>query len=251
MEIGFFIKKIVSYFVEPFGMVLLLLLLGLYFLFFKRDKFAKIFLSLGFITMFVYSYQPFSNFLILNLENKYPKYDYKEKIKYIHVLGSGHNDDLSQPLSSRLGSASIKRSSEGMIIHLNTKGSKIIFTGYEGEENSITTAKVNADYAMSLGIKEENLVVNGKPKDTMEEALFVQTIVGNESFVLVTSATHMPRSMMLFESLGLHPIAAPTNFYKDEKSDYMSLPTLGNFKKSQIAVHEYLGILWSYLKSLI
>jgi len=235
---------------EPFGMVICLLFIGLYFLFFKKDRRAKIFLSLGFVIMSLYSYQPFSNFLIAKLENQYPKYDYKEQIKYIHVLGSGHNDDMSQPLSSRVGSTSIKRDSEGIIIHLNTKDSKIIFTGYEGKTD-ITTAQVNANYAMALGIKEENLIINGKPKDTKEEALFTQTILGDEKFILVTSATHMPRSMMLFESLGLHPIAAPTNFYKDASSDFLSLPDIGSFQKSQIAIHEYLGILWSKLKASI
>lgn len=250
MEFGFILKKTLSYFLEPFGMVLALFLIGLYFLFTKNERKAKVFLSLGFVIMFLYSYQPFSNFLVANLENQYPKYDYKSEVKYIHVLGSGHNTDSEQPLSSQVGDAGVKRDIEGLIIHLRTKKSKIIFTGYEGETN-ISNAQMNANLAKALGIKEENMLVNPSPKDTQEEAIFIKSIVGKESFVLVTSATHMPRAMMLFQSLGLNPVAAPTNFYKEKFGEYFKAPSIEYFRRSEIAVHEYIGILWSKLKASI
>ncbi len=247
MELGFYLKKIVAYFVEPFGMVIALFILGLYFLYTNKAKYSKLFLGLTFVIMFLYSYPPFANFLITNLENQYPKYDYKQEIKYIHVLGNGHNVDRQQPLSSKISDAGIKRDLEGILIHLNTKNSKLIFTGYEGKTN-ISNAKMNATIAIALGVDETNIIINGLPKDTKEEALFTKTLVGEEPFVLVTSATHMPRSMMLFKSLGLNPIAAPTNFYKNEFDGYFRLPTVGDFYKSKIAMHEYIGILWAKLR---
>ena len=250
MEIGFFLKKTISYFVEPFGMVLALFVIGLYFLFTKSEGKAKVFLSFGFIIMFLYSYQPFSNFLVTNLENKYPKYDYKSDVKYIHVLGNGHSDDLSQPLSSRMGSTSLMRDIEGILIHLNTENSKLIFTGFAGSLD-ISTAQMNTDFAMALNVKRKDIIMNDRPKDTQEEAVFIKSILTNEPFVLVTSATHMPRAMMLFKSLGLNPIPAPTNFYKEKFEGYFRLPRIDYFRKSQIAMHEYIGILWSKLKASI
>ena len=110
---------------------------------------------------------------------------------------------------------------------------------------------MNAQLAVALGIKRENIIIYGHPKDTREEALYTKTIVVEKPFILVTSATHMPRSMMLFKSLGLNPVAAPTNFYKDEFDGYFRLPTVDDFYKSQIAMHEYLGILWAKLRELI
>ena len=247
---GFFLKKTISYFVEPFGMVIALLFIGFYFLFRKKEGLSKTFLTLGFSIMLLYSYPPFTNYLITNLENKHPKFDYKTTVKYIHVLGNGHNTDPSQPLSSQLASASIKRNIEGIIIHLNMKDSKIIFTGFAGH-TGMTTAQMNTNFAMALGVKKENIIMNGVPRDTKEEALFTKTIVKDEPFVLVTSANHMPRAMMLFESLGMHPIPAPTDFHKSKSTSYFSLPSLGAFTTSQFAVHEYIGIMWSKLKLVL
>ena len=247
MDFGFFLKKTIAYFVQPSGMVISLLLLGLLFLYLHKNKYAKISLSLSLSLFLLYAYPPFSNYLVTNLESKYPNYDYRSDVKYIHVLGSGHNTDTTQPLSSRIGGAGIKRNLEGMFIHLKTPNSKIIFTGFEGKSDT-TTAKMNATFAITLGIKEENLILNGEAKDTREEALFTKSIIGDEPFILVTSATHMPRAMMLFESLGLHPIAAPTDFHKKKFDGYFKMPSVGSFFKSQIAMHEYMGMLWAKIR---
>ena len=248
MDIGFMVKKFITFFVEPSGMVLTLLILGLYFLYRDRYKFAKIFLSLGLGFLLLFAYPPFANFLIQNLEDRYSKYDYQQDIKYIHVLGSGHNTDETQPLSSQVGS--IRRVLEGVIIHKQIKGSKLILTGFKGKTN-ISNAQMNEKLALSLGVKKEDIILGIEPKDTQEEAIFTKSIVGKEPFVLVTSASHIPRSMKLFESLGLHPIPAPTNFYKDEFRGFLRVPDLDSFSKSTRAIHEYYGMLWNYIKEQI
>ena len=250
MEIGFFLKKLITFFVEPFGLVFTLLAIGVYFLYTeygKTKKNAKRFLGLGFFLLFLFSYTPFSNMLVKNLEDKYPKYDYTHDITYIHVLGSGHNDDFTQPLSSMIGSDGMKRVLEGIIIHKQIPNSKLIFTGYAGT-TSETTAQMNANLALALGVKKEDMIINGEPKDTAEEAKFTKTLVGDKPFVLVTSATHMPRSMGLFESLDLHPIAAPTAFRKRKINSYFPEPSIWSIGNAQVAMHEYIGMLWNKLR---
>ena len=247
MEFGFLLKKFISFFVEPYGMVFSLFFIGLFFLFINRYRLAKNFLALSFGILFLFSYSPFSNYLVKNLEEKYPKYENNQTLKYIHVLGSGHSVDERQPISSKLDSSSVKRVLEGILIYKQITGSKIIFTGYEGDTNT-TNAKMNATLAIALGVDEKDIIINGKPKDTKEEAEFTKTFVGSEPFVLVTSASHMPRAMRLFKSLGLNPIPAPTDFHKKEYSTYLKLPTPSAFVNSQVAMHEYLGILWNKLR---
>ncbi len=244
MQLGFFLKKFVTFFVEPLGFISILLVLGLYMLHVKKERVAKILLSFGLFLLLLFSYPPFANFLVQNLENQYPKFDYKQQVKYIHVLGSGHNIDPSQPLSSQISSTGTKRVLEGILIHKQMPNAILIFTGYEGDTNT-TNAVMNAKLAHALGVDYKEMIINGKPVDTKEEALFTKTLVGDKPFVLVTSATHMPRAMLLFRSLGMHPIAAPTNYYKSEFRGYLRAPEPLYFYISSVAVHEYLGILWA------
>ena len=244
MEFGFILKKTITFFVEPLGLILLLFGTGLYFLFKDKTKQAKISLSLSMGLLFLFSFMPVSNFLVENLENKYVKYQYKEDIKYIHVLGCGHTTDATQPISSQLSDASAKRVIEGIVIYRNTPGSKLIFTGYGGLSD-VATASMNARFAMALGVPSEDIIISGKPKDTYEEAMFAKSIVKDDKFALVTSATHMPRAMKLFKSVGMYPLAAPTYFKQENVYDYR--PDIKNLDNSRMAIHEYFGIIWASL----
>ena len=98
MSLSLFIKQFITFFVEPLGLVMTLFAIGIYFLVKKKQVQAKKFLLVGFLALFLFSYPPFANFLAKHLENQYKKYDYTQEVKYIHVLGNGHNTDTMQPI---------------------------------------------------------------------------------------------------------------------------------------------------------
>ncbi|MDH4943792.1 ElyC/SanA/YdcF family protein [Sulfurimonas sp. C5] len=249
MSFGLFIKKFVSFFFEPIGIVITLFVIGLYYLYQKKHYKAEQFLLGSVLVLALFAYPPFSNFLVKKLENQYPKYDYSQNIKYIHVLGNGHTTDSTQPLSSQIASSGVKRILEGIIIHNKIPGSKIIFTGYAGNTD-VANAVMNAKLSYALGTDQNSTIINPKPEDTREEAEFTKTIVGDEPFVLVTSASHMPRAMMLFQSYGMHPIAAPTAFYKDNNMSWLSAPNSGALFVSTLAMHEYIGMLYAKIRGV-
>ena len=249
-DIGFFLKQFITFFIEPFGLVFTLFFIGLVFLYRGKLFFSKLSLSSGFSFLLLFSYPPFSNYLVKNLEDRYKKFDYTTTVKYIHILGNGHNTDKTQPISSNISSAGVKRVLEGIILHKSMKGSKIIFTGYAGKTDT-PNAIMNARLAKALGVKDKDMIIEPHPKDTAEEAKFDTHFLKGKKFILVTSATHMPRAMKLFKSYGLNPIPAPTDFYKKDIQTYLLSPTPLAFYISEIAMHEYIGILWIKLKDLI
>ena len=249
MEFLFLAKKVITFFIEPLGLILTLTTIGLYFFYKSSYTKAKLFLSFSLLLLLFLSYPPVGNLLIQQLESQYSKYDYKDdNIAYIHVLGSGHNENNKWPLSSQINSASLKRTIEGITIYkkLNNPDIKLIFTGYSGFRNTIPNAEINASIARIAGINNQNIIINGEPKVTKEEVDFTKSILGDNSFILVTSASHMPRAVKLFNDVGLNPITAPTDFHGNDFS-LLTAPNISSFEKSSIAIHEYLGIIWSYL----
>ncbi len=64
--------------------------------------------------------------------------------------------------------------------------------------------------AMDLGPDPRDIEVESRSKDTADQARVIKSFVGNYPFILVTSASHMPRSMALFKKAGLKPMPAPT-----------------------------------------
>ncbi|MFT7860062.1 MAG: ElyC/SanA/YdcF family protein [Sulfurimonas sp.] len=249
MSIGLLIKKFISFFFEPLGIVITLFLFGLYYWYSKKQERAEKLLLVSIFMLVLFSYPPFANFLIAPLEKSYPKYDYSQDVKYIHVLGNGYTTDPAQPISSQITNDGTKRVLEGIIIHNKSNDAKLIFTGFQGRTD-VANAVMNAKLASALGVEQNSTIVNPKPEDTQEEAEFTKTIVGSEPFVLVTSASHMPRAMMLFESLGMHPIAAPTAFYKDEDVSFWRLPSAHALFVSTLSMHEYVGIFYAKIRAV-
>jgi uncharacterized SAM-binding protein YcdF (DUF218 family) len=244
----FTLKKIIGFFVEPLGFVLFLFFISTIFMLGGKEKRSKQFAFFGLFFLLLFSYQPFSNTLLAHLENSYQQYDYNNSAKYIHVLGSGHTVDPAQPISSQVGNSGVKRVIEGIAIHLRTPNSKLIFTGYKADTNT-SIVEMNTKLALSLGVKKENIIAGCEAKDTQEEAECVKEIVKNEKLILVTSASHMPRAMKIFNTVELNPIPAPTDFRKEPQNRYATPPKIGYLKDSEVAIHEYIGMAWSILSS--
>jgi uncharacterized SAM-binding protein YcdF (DUF218 family) len=118
----------------------------------------------------------------------------------------------------------------------------------------VSNAEVMAGIAGELGVDRGDIIVESRPKDTHDEACIIKSIVGSAPFVLVTSASHMPRAMFLFKKIGMNPIPAPTR-HRVKSNQSLSLgsffPHADDLHKSETAVHEYLGIAWAKLKGQI
>lgn len=253
----FIFKKIFSKFFFPLPIILCLLLLGLYLLWFtKKQKLGKIFISVSAFTLLILSYGPIPDALLTPFESQYKTYsteNIKQPIKYVVVLGAGHNSDPNLPITSQLGSGSLFRLIEGIQIHRKISSSKLILTG--GSLNQpVATATVMAKLAIKLGVNKKNIITKTKPNDTKDEARMVKGTVESEPFILITSASHMPRAMALFRKLGMNPIPAPTehNVQKTQGMDPgLFFPNSSNLHKAEKSVYEYLGTLWGKLRGQI
>jgi uncharacterized SAM-binding protein YcdF (DUF218 family) len=253
----FLLKKIVAPFFFPVPLCLEILLLGLFFLWFtSRQKTGKIVVSVGVLLLTVFSYGAISNTLLRPLEYKYApllSLEDMHHVKWVVVLGGGHTSDPQIPITSQLSNASTARLIEGIRLYNMLPESKIILSG-GGYFDPVPNAKIMADVALSIGINKEDLVLESVSKDTKDEAILIQKIVGKDRFVLVTSASHMPRSMALFKKCGMHPIPAPTDYFVKKRqrvSPGIFFPSANNLRKAERAFHEYLGIAWAKLRGQI
>ena len=241
----FTVKKFVSIFLMPMSLGLILFFIGLVFLLNKNYKRAKTFLIISFLWLAIIGYSPFSNYLIQPLENEYKSYiKVDPSIKHVLVLGSGHVTNKEVSTLSQLSTTALMRLTEGIRIYRKLDNGKLILSGYAGEDVKTPHAFISRDVAISLGVPADDIITQEEAKDTAEEASYVKEIVNNEKFILVTSAFHMPRAMKIFKTASLNPIAAPTNYLSKEDGDYLREPRGKEIRKTERAMHEYIGILW-------
>ena len=253
----FLLKKIVSPFFFPLSLFLILLLLGLIFLWFTRkQKTGKIILSFCVLSFIFLSYGLITKNLLYSLERKYPSILNTDRItgaRFIVVLGGGASFDPDIPTSSQLAGESLQRLVEGIRLYNLLPGSRLILSGGAAFGNT-TSAEVMKKMALELGVPEKDILIEPGSRDTKDEAWLIKDMVGDEAFVLVTSAYHMKRSIALFNKHGMDPVPAPTVHYikkRQSLSPGSFFPSYSNIKYADIIVREKLGITWAKLRGQI
>lgn len=246
----FLIKKFVGSAFMPLPILLFLLFISLLFIIKKRFKKALITQCVSIVLLILMSNKYIAFELMSPTEQRYKQYDRNQSVSRIVVLGCGHINDGMLPKTAQLQSCSLYRLAEAMrIYHLNPR-SQIITTGYGGNE-PFSNADLVRQVAISMGIPEHKIRAVSHPKDTEEEAQAIAKLLGDKSFILVTSASHMPRAMRIFEEQGLHPIAAPTGHLAKDPSRafwWEHLPKAGSIKLVERWWYETLGKVWFELR---
>ena len=107
--------------------------------------------------------------------------------------------------------------------------------------------KIARDYLIRWGVPKDRIYGEDRSRDTFESALEVGKILrqkGWKRYLLVTSAVHMPRTMLAFEATAPEPIPAPGDFtLREWKMTPLSLaPSQGSAGLIASSVHEYVGL---------
>jgi len=234
---------IIKYIIVPSNLIIILLIIALALLLSRRGRSVAIFLfAVGGLIYIFFGNGPVSYWLLGQLEYRYPALNSYEKIEQVDtiVILSGHAlPDSYFPISSKVSSSTVFRLVEAIRLWRRISNSKIIISGHDN------VPVIMKDFLISMGLPKEQIIIEDQANNTYENAINVKQKIGETPFVLVTSAGHMPRSMGVFNKIGMNPIPAPTDYMvgKDPMAaDF--LPTIQHLMYSDLAIHEYIGMLW-------
>ncbi|PNH87726.1 envelope biogenesis factor ElyC [Vibrio diazotrophicus] len=251
----FELKKIVSSLLMPLPALLIVGFIGLMLIMFTaKRKTGSLIVLFSLTSLFLISFQPVSTRLLMPLERQYSAFlPVDGAIDYVMVLGNGHVVDDNIPPTSELSRTALMRLAEGIRISRMYPGSKLILSGYSGG-SEFSHARMLARVALALGVAKSDIVLLETAKDTWEEARQAAAFVQNRKLVLVTSASHMERAIKEFESAGLNPIPAPTNFLAQVNIAQpweKYTPKARYLEQTERFWHESLGQLWQNLRDYV
>jgi uncharacterized SAM-binding protein YcdF (DUF218 family) len=249
----FLLKKIITVFIMPINIALLLLIFALI-VHNKKPKQSIKSLSAAIIILLISAFPPFSDTVMTAIENDYPPYVKTDiAVDYIVVLGCRHNTNAELPVTSQLASCSLQRMVEALRIYQLHPEARIITSGYGGS-NPVSNAETVKQSLVLLGVPAQKIITENFPKDTEEEAELIAPRVQGTQVVLVTNADHMPRSINYFQQQGIYPTAAPTGYWvknpNSNKSWAYYMPSSKNLQQTTVAWYESLGLLVQWFKSI-
>lgn len=252
----FLLKKLLSGVLMPLPLTILLLIGGLFLLWFTRRQTAgKVLVTLGLALLLAQAYGWGFAPALRSLEREYPALvdvPADAGYRWIVVLGGGTSSDMKIPLHARLSGGSQNRLLEGVRLYRQIPGAKLLVSGGavfgSGEDGQAMQA-----LALGLGVRPEDLVVEAQAPDTETQAMLIKQMVGEEPVVLVTSASHMPRAVGLFQRAGVKVLPAPTHYLQQDNIDFSPtdvFPDTDGVMKAQRVVYEYLGMAWAKLRGI-
>ena len=227
---------------------LFILAIGLYF---YKDKKLSFVCGITAVSIyFVFGCGPVSQLLMSKLEYQYPQFQTSTSstshIDTIVVLTGSADLKPRTPISSHINKSSAYRLLESRRIYQLFPQSKIIITGLG------ITPEALKKVLVSMDVEENSIIIEKQSATTYESATNLRDMLAEKSFVLITSAGHMPRAMDVFRAQGLNPVPAPTEYLSRENifsPEY--LPSPKHLMNSDLAVHEYFGWVWYKLTGRI
>ncbi len=248
----FELKKVITSLAMPLPALLIIGFIGLLCIMFtQRHKLGVLFVFVSLSGIFLASFQPVSSHFLLPIEREHTAFlPVDGSVDYVMVLGSGHVVDDQLPPTSELSHTALMRLSEGIRIARMYPESKLILSGYAGG-TEFSHAKMMARVALALGVAKPDSILLETATDTWDEARQVAACIDQKKLVLVTSARHMKRALSEFQSAGLEPIPAPTNYLAQLKIKQpweKYSPKARYLEQTEAYWYERLGFWWQHIR---
>ena len=240
--------------ISPGNLIVILITFATIMLLLKKVTIAKwILIPLMIATWFVMAY-PLTDSLIAPLETRFSKPTLlPQHIDGIIILGGG--EKLKQSLSwqtQELGDGG-DRLIGAAILARYYPDAPVIYSGGSGSlqpiQNEQNEASIAQTLLMAIGIAKDRLIIEPQSRNTAENFLFLKHKLPkpNGTYLLVTSAFHMPRSVGVARQQAINVIAYPVDYWSNKKElRQWDFDFIGHLQTLDLAWHEWLGLTAYY-----
>ena len=246
-KLTYFIRKLLLQISLPLGIAFILFLYGL-----LKNK--KNYLFLSFIVIYFSSINIVSESLLKVLE--YPN-ENKNLIKGKTIVVLSGGIIKSNPIRNDYYEWNDPdRFFAGINLYKNDKSRKLVFTGgFNPFQSNLKSEGELLKYQSKLFVNDtKNIIVTNYAKNTFEESKQIKSLILNSEIsndiILVTSAFHMKRAILIFKKRGIKVFPYPVDFKSDNinfkrkiKNPLNWVPNSNSLNKTSIALKEIYGLL--------
>ena len=257
--IFFILSKIVQFCIEPLNWVIVFVFLGLLFLSLRKPNLCKRFLILALLDLLIVGWLPTAEWGLRNLEEAVAKRTLsnltQNDLGGIIILGGaieGGEIALDRGEVS-IGSAA-ERVTKAFELIRKYPDVPFIFSGYSGRINpkGISEADAFKQLIAEQGLSEQMAHYESQSRNTYENVLYMRPMIqelgskneagGFKPWLLITSASHMYRSIKIFQKQGLEVIPIPVNYQTASTLQWSSFDLEDGAQNWNNLLHELIGL---------
>lgn len=255
----FYVAKIVWFFLQPLNLSILFLLTGLAAGWFGRRGLLRAGAASAFLILALSAWTSLGALMLNPLEERFRKpAPPPQRVDGIVVLGGGLEGAINLARGGYELNSGGDRFVEAAILARRYPDAKVVVSGgvgtlvLEGEGDGVTAPRL----LTALGVAPDRLILEDRSRDTYENAVFTKALVTpkpGETWLLVTSAFHMPRAKALFDKAGFAAVPWPVD-YRTSGREGISLfadNTADALANTTTALREWTGLAAYWLAGRI
>jgi uncharacterized SAM-binding protein YcdF (DUF218 family) len=193
---------------------------------------------------------PIGKWMLLPLENRFPQsWAWAGPIDGIVLLGGTIQPWLSDERDAPQLNGSAERLIEFVKLGRRHPEATLVFTGGSGLLTKQHAREADSIHALvdAMGLEPARVIVELESRNTAENATFTKALIKpqpGEVWLLITSASHMPRSVGVFREAGWPVFGVPVDYRTDGRWDFdLDFSLANGLELITAAAHEWLGLL--------
>lgn len=247
---GFVISKIIWALLAP-DSLLFLLLLGAWLWHRRRPALSRSLLGLGLLFIAALALLPLTHWCAAPLEHRFAAPQTLARVDGIIVLGGALELENTVTLQQPALNAAAERMTAFAALARQYPQARLVFTGGSGLVRNTTYTEADVARALfeSLGVDQARMIYENASRNTWENALYSKKLVDpkpGETWLLVTSAWHMPRSVGCFRKAGWEVVPYPVDYIGND-SHWASFNASRQLVELGLVEKEWLGLLSYHL----
>lgn len=246
----FVLSKILWVLGSPGSLLLISLCIGTLLLWTRWRRIGRTVLAATAAAMLLLTVLPVGRFVLTSLENRFPTLErLPDKIDGIIVLGGAVNQTITQARHQPSFNGSAERMTEFVALARLHPEARLVFSGGSALifDTELKEAPVARAFFASMGMDVARIVFEDSSRNTYENALYTRDVMKplpGETWVLITSAFHMPRAYGCFSRVGWKVLPYPVDYVTTGRYDLSpGFSLLGGLSSLEFGIHEWLGMI--------
>ena len=241
--------QLIHHLFDPVSFAILVLAGALIAEHYGRRNLARGLVAATALALIAFSLLPFDALLAKPLEDRYPRAALPARVDGIVVLSSGLRVAILGSRGVVSDSATLPRMVAGAELARRYPKARFIFSGTSGgnAQQRVFEFAAAERYFVSLGLAPGRTIYERESRDTWENLVDSRRLAkpkAGETWVLVTSALHMPRAMGVAHRLGWTMLPWPSDYESSTSLSHQPISYASRrLAAMTYAMHEWIGLL--------
>ena len=244
----FLLSKAFAFVLTPSNFLALMGLLGLALALLRRPKSGLSLLALGIAGVALAGWSPLGPAVLMTLEDRFPKQEIPSTITGIVMLGGAVDIHITQARGSAAWNDQAERITAVAELANRVPAARIVLSGGSGHPDAISESSIAKQALAAMGVPEVRMELETRSRNTCEnasESLITAKPKASEVWLLVTSASHMPRAVACFRAANFPVTPFPVDYHTRGSEDLrrMQESVAEGLAQVDLAAHEWTGLI--------